>query len=201
VTIVCLEGPSAVGKTTAARTLAQAGKAIAIGEVNAIFSRPQRAPDTWYLERQVDRWQRALEAERTSPLVILDGDPFQPLWYNWIYPEDGLSSLSELEDFYRPRIVSGELGFPDGYVILSASREELEKRRASDRTRSRRHFEKHLRLIEPQQRYFRALAEVCPVFFLESDVLDAIERVEPTERRAVTIFEHAVQWLSAESAA
>ena len=83
--IVCFEGPSAVGKTTMAQQLAHTLGAIVIPEVNMLFSRPADPPPTWYFERQVERWQQAMTAVRSTDLVILDGDPFQPFWYNWAY--------------------------------------------------------------------------------------------------------------------
>ncbi|HEX8454780.1 MAG TPA: AAA family ATPase [Longimicrobium sp.] len=114
--IVCLEGPSAVGKTTAASALAAAGACV-VPEVNELFSRPAAEAPDWYLERQVERWTMAA---RAPGLAILDGDPFQPLWYNWSYGFDGWQPLDELAAFHRPRILRGDINFPDQYVILGA---------------------------------------------------------------------------------
>jgi hypothetical protein len=74
--IVCIEGPSAAGKSTAARQLKALGRAEVIPEVNELFARPADEPTTWYLERQAERWQRATAARGATSLVILDGDPF-----------------------------------------------------------------------------------------------------------------------------
>ena len=54
--LVCFEGPSAVGKTTLARQLANTLGATVIPEVAMLFSRPADPPPTWYFERQVERW-------------------------------------------------------------------------------------------------------------------------------------------------
>jgi hypothetical protein len=55
-TIVCFEGRSAVGKTTAARFLSASSGIEVVPEVAAVFERPDEPAD-WYLERQVERWQ------------------------------------------------------------------------------------------------------------------------------------------------
>ncbi|WP_157259493.1 hypothetical protein [Paenibacillus sp. OSY-SE] len=36
------------------------------------------------MERQVDRWQIAMEKSREYDYVLLDGDIFK-LWYDWVY--------------------------------------------------------------------------------------------------------------------
>ncbi len=41
----------------------------------------------WYFEREIERWELACEQDGTDRLIILDGDPYQPVWFNWIYPE------------------------------------------------------------------------------------------------------------------
>lgn len=159
--IVCFEGPSAVGKTTTARALGVSNGIEVIPEVWAIFERPSEESPDWYFERQVERWQLAL-LHSSDRDVVLDGDPFQPLWFNWAYGFDGWHSLDQLQAFYRPRLARDELAFPDLYVLLTASIEALRQRKQSDSERSRRNFEQHLRLIEPQQRYFAAMERLAP---------------------------------------
>lgn len=168
--ILCLEGPSAVGKSTIAAVLAAGGGAYVVPEVNALFARPDNEAPEWYFERQVERWALAVEAARTHEVVVLDGDPFQPLWYGWAYGFDGHAGLDAMEAFYRPRVARGELGFPDRYFVMGASEEVLRARRRADVARGRRSFEKHLRLIAPQRRYFEAMRKSDPgrVEFLES---------------------------------
>ena len=81
--IICLEGASAAGKTTLSGAIAERTGAGVIGEVWTLFERPSPEPPLWYLERQVDRWRLAVESAAKHGLAILDGDPFQPLWYGW----------------------------------------------------------------------------------------------------------------------
>lgn len=172
--IICFEGPSAVGKTTTANALEASYGAFVVPEVNQLFSRPQNPPTEWYFERQADRWSVALEQTKSQHLVILDGDPFQPLWYCWAYDFVGWHNLSFIEQFYRPRIQNEMIGFPDLYIIFSAGEGELRKRKISDSSRKRRGFEKHLKMIEPQRRYFEGMQTFSPnkVLFLKAETID-----------------------------
>ena len=204
--IVCFEGPSAVGKTTAARALGVLRSAAVIPEAAHLFERPPDEPADWYLERQIDRWHLAREHSADGD-VILDGDPFQPLWYNWAYDFDGWHSLDQLESFYRPRIARNELAFPDLYVLFSASLETLRHRKHNDPERSRRHFERHLRLVEPQQRYFAAVEQLAPglVMIASSESVDenvaAVIRALQSHRArrpvGLDLFDGLVSWLRA----
>jgi len=160
--VICLEGPSAVGKTTLGRALAEHCGAAVILEVNALFQRPVDETPTWYFERQLDRWALAQEESRKGRIAILDGDPFQPFWYNWAYDFQGWQPLKELMNFYRPQIETARLMFPDRYFLLTADEATLRSQRASDMTRSRRGFETHLRFIDPQKRYFEAMETISP---------------------------------------
>lgn len=161
-TILCLEGPSAVGKSTLAQVLADRIGARVVPEVNQLYERPADADDAWYLARQQDRWQLAAQASLAGQVAVLDGDVFQPLWYGWAYGFAEHLPLHDLLAFYRPRLISGLMGFPLRYVLLQAGTDELRQRKAHDPTRSRRNFERHLQLVAPLQRYFQALERVCP---------------------------------------
>jgi hypothetical protein len=161
--MLCLEGASAVGKTNTSYALAERLKAVVVSEVNALFERPSVAPDDWYLNRQVERWSIAHHALGTHPLVVLDGDPFQPLWYNWSFGFQNWQSLDELRAFYRPLLVSGELNFPDRYILLVIGKDELRRRKERDGTRSRRGFEDHLCLADTLPCYFSAMSSLDPL--------------------------------------
>ena len=184
--IICLEGPSAAGKTTLARRLAETRGAIVIPEVNLLFSRPPEPPSTWYYERQVERWQRAIAAAQSHALVILDGDPFQPFWYDWAYNYAGSEGLHDLVAFYEPQLEQGAIGMPDRYLLLAASEPQLRERRAADATRQRRNFEYHLGFILPQRAYFAALQQSQP----ERVVMIASADQETTLQRAQTALRH-----------
>jgi len=153
--IVCIEGPSAAGKSTVAQYLVEHYGYHVIPEVNELFRGAQREGKNWYLERQVDRYQQAMAKSVAGACVVLDGDPFQPLWYNWIYP--GYEPLAQVIAFYRNAIKADIIAFPDFYVVLQVPVEQLTQQKRSDGTRQRRNFDRHLEMITPQCRYFEKL--------------------------------------------
>ena len=55
--------------------------AVHIPEVNVLFVRPSNPDPFWYYQRQIECYQIA-RSHAAEKLVILDGDPFQPIWYN-----------------------------------------------------------------------------------------------------------------------
>lgn len=206
VPIICLEGASAVGKTTTATCFKASDGVFIVPEVNLLFEKRENASAEWYFERQVERWRIAQEQSAIHRLVILDGDPFQPLWYSWAYHFLGWQSLDFMEQFYQPKIQNKTLGFPDRYFIFSANEAELRKRKDRDTTRQRRGFETHLRMIEPQRRYFRAMQAFSPprVLFLETETIEAnmefiLKNIsglaKPNENESDELFDQMIVWL------
>lgn len=169
--IICLEGASAVGKTTVCKVLEKEFGFLNIAEVNQLFKRSSSEPSTWYFERQIDRWKWANDISKKGGVAVLDGDPFQPVWYNWIFKNEGLQPLNEVFDFYQRKVLSGEIEFPNKYFLLEAPNSELKARKDLDVTRSRRNFDNHLKLIKPQKTYFKAMNRMVTnaVEFIESD--------------------------------
>jgi len=204
--IICLEGASAVGKTTTADTLKAVCGAFVVPEVNQLFERPENESAEWYFERQVERWSIAREQSKSHSLIILDGDPFQPLWYCWAYNFIGWQNLDFMEQFYKPRIKHKILDFPDLYFIFSTSEDELRKRKQNDVTRNRRGFEAHLRMIEPQRRYFETMRIFSPnrVSFLRAETIETnIEFIQKNvsgvvgnnETKSDELFDKMIEWL------
>lgn len=110
--LICLEGASAVGKTTTCSEIEKRYHAYIIPEVNFLFERPKVESRTWYVERQVERWQIAQEKLITHDIVIFDGDIFQPLSYNWCFDFQVFNqSLEFLADFYRKKFLKRKSGF------------------------------------------------------------------------------------------
>jgi hypothetical protein len=203
--IICLEGASAAGKTTLSHALAARTGAAVIAEVWALFERPSPEPPMWYLERQVERWRFAVESVGKHGLSILDGDPFQPLWYGWTYGFIEPHTLSMVISFYHDAIAAGSLAFPDRYILLAVAEPELRARKQGDTSRLRRNFAKHVSLLRHQPRYFATMNKISPGL---AYVLDAGAPVTPLAETAIaairsvhraedslTLLEHLADWL------
>jgi len=204
-TIICLEGGSAAGKTTLSHAIAARTGAAVIEEVWALFGRPSPEPPLWYLEKQVERWRFALKSAEKHGLAILDGDPFQPLWYGWAYGFIEPHTLNTVTSFYRDAIAAGSLAFPDRYILLAVGEPELMARRQGDASRSRRNFAKHVSLLRHQPSYFATMNTISPEL---AYVLDAVAPVTTlaeivisvirNQRHAVDplrLLEHLADWL------
>ncbi|MFB5249335.1 chloramphenicol acetyltransferase [Bacillus mycoides] len=160
--IIAFEGASAVGKSTTCRELERNYGAFIIPEVNFLFERPRNEHKTWYFEKQVERWNMAVQKSHQHEIVILDGDIYQPLSYNWCFHFDIFNQpLSLIENFYKEKLINREIGFPDQYFYLYTGDEELRKRKESDQTKKRRNFEKHLHISKAFQRYYENLNNVA----------------------------------------
>jgi len=157
--IICFEGPSGIGKTTMCKMLSNEFNIVP--EVNLLFERPKEESRYWYLERQVERYEMC---RRSSISSILDGDIFQPIWYNWVcnYPSKFLPK-DETHSFYKAKLLENKIAFPDLYIIFHVEEKELWNRKENDTTRRRRNFEKHLKIIEPLKEYYRFLDQETDV--------------------------------------
>ncbi|MBA2258305.1 MAG: hypothetical protein H0W18_05380 [Acidobacteria bacterium] len=205
--VVCLEGPSAVGKTTLAAELARTSGALIVPELDASGAPAVAESARWFVDRHASQWQRARTLALKAALVVLDGDPFKGLWYNWVYAADGWPRVDVVAPLYRSHLAQGTVDFPDLYVVLAASEAQLRQRGADDLTRTRRTFESHLRLVGPLQRYFEALAAADPerVLMLDTSapdalaaaVLTSLERLPPGALDGERLFEVMVTWVGA----
>ncbi len=189
-TILCLEGPSAVGKTTVCTLLQVEHGFERIPEVNELFVRSAHEPLFWYFERQVERWRMAHAISSSGRIAVLDGDPFQPLWYNAIFAQHAAQSMPDTLAFYREQVERGSLRVPDKYYVLTATQQQLRARKSADTSRSRRNFDKHLQLVAPQLAWFTALKELAPgcVSILQAD--DAQGLAGAIGRDALAVTQH-----------
>src|SRR5215472_16826883 len=101
---------SAAGKTTLSHEIAVRTGAAVIAEVWALFGRPSPEPPLWYLEKQVERGRFARKSAEKHGLAILDGDPFQPLWYGWAYGFIEPHTLSTVTSFYAHQAIIQSAG-------------------------------------------------------------------------------------------
>lgn len=211
-TVISIEGASAVGKTTTSSRLATTYGGYWIPEINAIWNSPKPMYREWFFERQVDRWAIAQQQSSSHPFVIIDTDLFQPFWYNWAFGFTlfGGQSLEFIADFYRKQIINQTIGFPDKYYVLYTDEVELRSRKEGDSTRRRSGFEMNLQSVEPQIRFFTALKSFIPeiVCFIESSNIDQnIEKIVETMPSAATdhtfsvaLFDFIVNWLATNQA-
>lgn len=100
--------------------------------------------------------------------------------------------------------MKNEISLPDAYVLFWAEEDELRKRKEMDQTRSRRNFDKHLRMIEPQMRYFHYLNELVPGYVgihKAETVADNIhhivkhsETLPDIKKREIEIFDRVIDF-------
>jgi hypothetical protein len=160
----------------------------------------------WYFEKQVERWDLAVKASKNYEIVILDGDPFQPLWYNWSYDFDVLEPLKSITGFYREKFAAGKIGFPDKYFILTVETDELKKRKIKDASRTRKNFDRHLRFIEPQIAYFDFVKSINNdlVKFIANkeiektgaQVINSIHNSRSSKHLSLELFDSIKNWLN-----
>lgn len=204
--IICVEGPSAVGKSSLGSALAQIGGAPLAGEVAGVPP-AGTAPATWFTPLQVERWARAVQSAGRARFAVLDGDPLKGLWYGWVFAPESVAPAAML---YEAAFLGGAPDLPDLYVALDAGEAELRARRAGDAGRTRRNFERRLALVEPLRRWFGELASILPGRVLRLDtgdrdplapaVLAALSRPAPAPAAAVDVLRHMVGWLDRERA-
>jgi len=208
--MIAIEGAPGVGKSTTAAALA-AGGAYVIPEVNRLFARPNPEPPHWYCERQVARWEMARLRSSQGQLAVLDGDPYQPLWFAWIYNDDGWPQSSAAFSFYRDRIVHGQMGFAALYVFVHVP-EPLRHQRMLARELSRgltteiaqKKIDRYARMVEPQRRLFAALAERFPGWVLDIETVSLDSSLAAIRRAiaavptidALEAFDFIEHWLT-----
>jgi hypothetical protein len=91
--------------------------------------------------------------------------------------------------------------------VLVATEAQLRARRDLDEGRTRRNFEKHLRLVTPQREYFAALVrmDASRVLFLDSSsratlvgsVIAAIDALPAGAPDSTRLLDHAIAWAEA----
>ena len=207
--VICLEGPSSVGKSTVAALLSRSIGAAVVPEVNLLFERKADEPRHWYFERQAERSSAAKEISAAGRLAILDGDPFQPLWYNWAYGYDFGEPPEAIHGYYARLLADGKLMFPDRYFILGAPEDELRSRKEKDPSRTRKNFERHLRFIGPHRAYFEFLRshDEARVRFIENETAESTalhiagaSKETPAHPDPLELFSIVVEWLSSHTA-
>lgn len=95
--------------------------------------------------------------------------------YKWCYDFNVFNqSLDFVAEFYRNEIKKGRISFPDRYFYLYTDQENLKYGKKNDSTRKRGNFEKHLEIVEPHQRYYKALNSFIP-YYVQLITADSIQ--------------------------
>lgn len=116
------------------------------------------------LRYQIGRWQRAVAADVSGEVVVLDGDPFK-LYYTWASWRVGHiieSEWSEAVEAARHLFVEGDYGLADLILYADPSLAELRRRRDSDATRTRRNFELHTSMRPFFRSWYESMAQIDP---------------------------------------
>jgi hypothetical protein len=186
--IVVIEGISACGKSSWCSSHAN-GHVVA---ENARNDAPDRASApaeavAFWVRRNRDRWQSAIEIDSATGLAICDTDPLK-LHYTWCLWKIGeatevnwrLELAATREVFARKQI-----GFADLYYIGIIGPAVARQRKQTDLTRSRRNFELHVRLQPGLIDWYEALRAVLPgqVFFGFPDARPATAPPSSESRR------------------
>ena len=105
--IICVEGPSAVGKSTLVAALAASMSGQVVPELETIDAPPRSESAAWGADQSSRRWQEARALAAGTQAVLLDGDPFKGLWYNAVFRKDGWPDPKLTAALYRDRIENG----------------------------------------------------------------------------------------------
>jgi hypothetical protein len=157
--IIVVEGPSGAGKTTWCRAHAGANALLeALPDHATVPTEPHAAAKFW-VERNVARWREVREREARDGLVVVDTDPFK-LHYVWTLFQTGQASALQWtmqRDVARDAFASGRQALADLFLVSDIDDATLRARRDADPTRTRRNFERHVRLRDALLRWYRAI--------------------------------------------
>jgi hypothetical protein len=203
---ICIEGPSAVGKSTLCRALSERNGWLLRDEIviEPLAGLTPEETAIYYLEREVERWNSTgVEVNRRT--LILDTDPMKPLWFNWSQDYRDCMPLEELEAFYRGKVECGEIGFADCYIVLDANAHQLRERKESDPFRARDNFEWISSANEHRRLYYRQLHAMLAdrVIFIEAEerettlkrVEDSLRHLQSSGLNHLEAFDGMIAWL------
>ncbi len=162
--IVVVEGPSGAVKTTWCRTHGDANALLEALPDHATVPTEPEATARFWVERNVARWQEVLAREARDGLVVVDTDPFK-LHYIWTLYRTG--QVGELDwtmqrDVARAAFSSGRYALADAFFVSDVDAATLRARRGADPSRTRRNFERHVRLRDSVLRWYAAIDRLEP---------------------------------------
>jgi len=157
--IVVVEGPSGAGKTTWCRTHGGHHALLESLPDHATVPTDEEAAAHFWVERNAARWAEVQERERRDGLVVVDTDPFK-LHFTWTLYQSGQTTRRAWElmrDVAREAFVAGRYGLADLMYVSDVDMTTLRERRAADPRRTRRNFERHVKLRDSLLSWYRAI--------------------------------------------
>ncbi len=162
--IIVVEGPSGAGKTTWCRTHGGAHALLESLPDGSVVAEDEEAAARFWIERNVARWADVRAREERDGLVVVDTDPFK-LHFTWTLYQSGQTTLRAWElmrDVAREAFAAGRYGLADLVYVSDVDAATLRARRDADPTRSRRNFERHVKLRDSLIDWYRAIDAIEP---------------------------------------
>lgn len=207
--IIVIEGPSAAGKTSWLRTV---NPETVISEAPVSKDSPDRNLDPLNAERywamkNAERWALAERIELAGRDVYCDTDPFKLhyIWGLWQIGAASRESWKAAAELHLDLVKQRRLGFADFVFVSIPGVVALRQRKEKDATRTRRHFDIHIRLAGPLQTWYEALESIEPgrvvwEFPANEDLTASVLKAGPrSSRYSVEQFKQLVQKVDAPS--
>ncbi|HEY3218714.1 MAG TPA: hypothetical protein VGK15_06480 [Candidatus Limnocylindria bacterium] len=202
--IVVVEGPSGAGKTTWCRTHGGSHALLESLPDGSVVPTNEEAAAHFWVERNAARWAEVRTRERRDGLVVVDTDPFK-LHFTWSLYQSGQTTRRAwqlMRDVAREAFVAGRYGLADVVYVSDVDIATLRARRASDATRTRRNFERHVKLRDSLLQWYRVIDAVEPgrvIFGLSETGIDptALALGPRKVRSGAALFDQLVASLEA----
>ena len=160
--IVVVEGPSAAGKTTWAETHAHG---ILVPEATRAITPTEggEAARSWAMSG-AERWSDACRIEREAGIAVCDTDPLKLhyAWCLWQIHATDMNPFLRQASAYREQMAGGRIGFADVVLLEIPDRATLDQRKEADSTRTRRNFDRHVRMAGPLRAWYALLDKIRP---------------------------------------
>src|SRR5882672_11372274 len=175
--IIVVEGPSGAGKTTWCLTHGGSHALLESLPDGSIVPEDEEAAARFWVERNVARWAEVHAREERDGVVVVDTDPFK-LHFTWSLYQIGYTTRRGWElmrDVAREAFVTGRYGLADLIYVSDVDEATLRARRDGDPTRTRRNFERHVKLRDSTLRWYSLIEAIEPgrvVFGLPESGID-----------------------------
>jgi hypothetical protein len=162
----------------------------------------EEAAARFWVDRNTARWAEVWERERRDGLVVVDTDPFK-LHFTWTLYKSGQTTRQAWElmrDVSREAFVADRYGLADLIYVSDLNEGALRARREGDTTRTRRNFERHVKLRDSLLQWYRAIDAIEPgrvVLGLPETGIDSkLLALGPRRvRSSAALFDHLIEEL------